>query len=127
MNYPIDSSTIAFVAFVSAIVGVCVLAVLFIRSAIGASIVGAASAHARQYAVSYVKGALLMAIASIGAFKETFHAVTEDMTSKWSWFDWVISFSNPVAAAFAVLVAFLDQSTKRATDNPPQQNPTPNP
>lgn len=111
-NYP----AIAFWIFVAAAVGLIVAAVFFLRSAIGASIITAASAHARIYAVAYVKGAVLILIAMISSFDEAFHPLTVEQAASLAWWDWAILFLKPVAAGCAVLVAFLDRSTQRATE-----------
>ena len=115
----LDPSNIAFLAFLIFVAGLLVSVILFLRSAIGQKFITKASEHAQTYAVAYVKGGILMGIAMIASFDEAFHPLTKAQAENLAWWDWAILFMKPISAAFAVLVAFLDRSTQRATPTPP--------
>jgi len=75
-----------------------------------------AQVHAATYALSYIKGAALILIASGACFTETFGNLTPTDAAGWQWWDWAVAFWKPVAAGLATMVAFLDNSMGRAKD-----------
>lgn len=115
----------------------CVLLMLaalgyFLRGALF-SISTQAAAHAKTYAVAYVKGGALITLAMLAAFDESFRTLTREAALALPWWGWALLFFKPIAAGLAVLVAFLDRSTQRAeqikTGNtiPPFTPPPPSP
>lgn len=88
----------------------------FFRGALS-SLRGIASDHAKTYAVAYVKGGCLVLIAMGSAFKETFQPLTIEQANRMEWWDWAIAFFSPLLAGLAVLAAFLDRSTQRASED----------
>lgn len=78
---------------------------------------GAAKEHAKLYAVAYVKGGALVALAMLASFDEAFRTLTRETAAGLSWWGWALLFFKPISAGLAVLVAFLDRSAGRATDN----------
>ena len=82
-----------------------------------------AQVHAATYALSYMKGAALILIASGACFTETFGNLTPTEAAAWAWWDWAVAFWKPVAAGLATMVAFLDQSMGRAKDEAAKGKP----
>jgi len=76
-----------------------------------------AADHARVYAVSYIKGAALIAIAAGACFTETFSNLTAEEAARLSWWSWMVLFWKPIAAGLATMCAFLDRSAERARDD----------
>lgn len=86
----------------------------FLRGALF-SISTIAAQHAKIYAVAYVKGGALIAIAAGGAFGTGYQALPPPMQASMPWAPYVIFFWLPISAGLAVLVAFLDRSAQTAT------------
>lgn len=86
----------------------------FLRGALF-SVTSVAAQHASKYAIAYVKGSALIIIAMLAAFEQAFQPLTAELAARLSWWDWAILFFKPIAAGFAVLVAFLDKSASTAT------------
>lgn len=82
-----------------------------------------AQLHAAAYAVSYLKGTALILIAGGACFTETFGSLTAAEAASWQWWDWMVAFWKPVAAALACMVAFLDQSASAAKRERESQPP----
>jgi hypothetical protein len=93
----------------------------FLRGALF-SVTSQAAQHASRYAIAYVKGGALIIIAMLAAFEQAFQPLTAELAARLSWWDWAILFFKPIAAGFAVLVAFLDKSAASA---PPAGNTQP--
>lgn len=130
MNYPLLAFGIV------SVVGLGFLG-WFLRGALF-SISGLAAQHAKIYAIAYVKGGALILIAAFASFEQAYWALDEAFRNSMGWAPYVIFFSKPVTGALAVLVAFLDRSTQRATEEgqaagllpkpattPPFASPTP--
>lgn len=75
-----------------------------------------ASEHAKIYAVAYVKGGALILIAAGAAFDTGFQALSPAFQATMTWAPYAIFFWKPIAGGLAVLVAFLDRSTQRASE-----------
>lgn len=128
MNYPlITFSVIGFT--------VLVLIGYFLRGALF-SISSVAADHAKTYALPYVKGGSLIMIAAFAAFEQAYWALDENYRKTMEWAVYFIFFSKPITGGLAVLVAFLDRSTQKATEEaeraktgntPPPFVPKPNP
>lgn len=86
-----------------------------------------AAQHARQYAVAYIKGGALVAIAVGAAFDETFKDLTHELAAAMPWWGWATLFWKPIGAGLAVIVAFLDRSAQHATDKNTQASTTQSP
>lgn len=103
------------IAFSCGFVVILIGAIWFLRGAIFA-VTSQAAEHAKTYAIAYVKGGALVAIAMLAAFEQAFHPLTTEMALKLAWWDWAILFFKPLAAGLAVIVAFLDRSVTRAKE-----------
>lgn len=121
------------IAFSASVVVVLSLVIFFLRGALF-SISSVAAAHAKAYALPYVKGGSLIMIAAFAAFEQAFWALDEPTRATMVWAVYFIFFSKPITGGLAVLVAFLDRSTQKATDEakeekakstPPFLNPPP--
>lgn len=75
-----------------------------------------AQVHAATYAISYLKGMALVAIAGGACFTETFRNVLPSEAATWAWWDWAVAFWKPIAAGLACFVAFVDRSMDRAKE-----------
>jgi cytochrome bd-type quinol oxidase subunit 2 len=104
----------ALVGFLSAALAV-LLGFRFLFAGIAEEIKGEARAHARYYALSYVKCFALVSIAMGACFTETFWNLTPEDAAAYAWWNWVILFWKPIAAGLATLLAFLDRSGQTAT------------
>lgn len=108
-----NHSLLAFTAIMLCVMG---LIGYFLRGALF-SITSVAALHARIYAVAYVKGASLVYIAATAAFESAYWALDEGFRAGVGWAPYVIFFNKPISGGLAVLVAFLDRSTQRATED----------
>lgn len=108
MNYSL-------VVFAVTIVAVASFVGYFLRGAIF-SISNVAASHAKTYALAYVKGGSLILIASFASFEQAYWALDPPFRDSMTWAPYMIFFSKPITGGLAVLVAFLDRSTQRATE-----------
>lgn len=96
--------------------GICLVVIggmgFFLRGALF-NITTAAAEHAKIYAVAYVKGGALILLAMLASFDENFRNLTKEAAVLLPWWGWTILYLKPIAAALAVLVAFLDRSVQR--------------
>lgn len=105
----------ALIVFLLLIVsGLC--AVAYLLRGTWSALAMQAQVHATAYAVSYLKGGALILIAGGACFTETFGNVTKAEAAAWEWWDWAVAFWKPVAAGLACMVAFVDQSMRRARE-----------
>ncbi len=70
--------------------------------------------HAKTYALSYVKCAVMVFIGMATSFREAFKGITSQVAANYSWFDWACLYFLPLIAGANVLSAFLDQSVAKA-------------
>lgn len=109
MNYPLITFTV--------IAGVLIVLLgWFLRGALF-SISSIASQHAKIYAIAYVKGGALILIASFASFEQAYWALDEAFRATLAWAPYAIFFSKPITGGLAVLVAFLDRSSQRASED----------
>lgn len=98
-----------FIAFLALILVFVFAALWFFRTTLK-NLADTAAEHSKVYALPYVKGGILVAIAVGNTFKEVFQPLTKAMVDNFAWYDWVIKFSAPLLAGLAVAAAFLDRS-----------------
>lgn len=110
------------IIFAASFLAIALLLWFFLRDALK-SIATQAKVHAQTFALAYVKGGALIIIAMLSSFEQAFQPLTAEMATHLSWWDWAILFFKPIAAGFAVLVAFLDKST--GSPPPPVTAPSP--
>jgi cytochrome bd-type quinol oxidase subunit 2 len=72
--------------------------------------------HAKNYALSYVKCAVMVFIGMATSFREAFKGITAEMAAHYTWFDWACIYFLPLIAGANVLSAFLDQSVAKANE-----------
>lgn len=86
-----------------------------------------AAQHAATFSVAYVKGGALMFIAASTAFGSGYNSLDAAMKASMPWAPYVIFFCLPLSAGLSVLVAFLDRSGQRASEEQAAKKAATNP
>lgn len=78
------------------------------------NIAAIAAEHAKIYSGAYAKACVLVMLAFVTQYGDTFEKITQAQATDLNWLGWSVLFVKPVAVALTTIVAFLDQTVARA-------------
>jgi hypothetical protein len=79
-----------------------------------------AAENVKNYAPAYAKGGVLILVAALTTFVETFEKLSSDVAAVLPWWSWLCLLCKPVIVAGTTYVAFMDRTVERIRNsNPP--------
>lgn len=76
-----------------------------------------AAENVKTYAPAYAKGGVLIMVAALTTFVETFEKLSSDVAGVLPWWSWLCLLCKPVIVAGTTYVAFVDRTMERIRED----------